>query len=436
MTGENFIGVLTLADNAPVDIEALEPGAAIGGITACTATPEQIAICNAPKSIRKTAILHSDGYSGFFAREITPELLDSEIRKIAASNAFAYDWCVGTTAVNYPSKISNGFGMQKQPSFYRNGDRLAKERLERLLKQCDPITLLRERAKAYGIRFSVTLRANAFYKPLNSSLNAQYFIDRPHLLQRECDGSFRAYPGPSYAYQETRDFYLGVIKEIAEHHPDAIVIEFMRHPPYFGYDKPIIEEYTRRYGSCSPKEYLNDKWQAIAAGIMTQHLRNVKAAIREIDPKIQLEVNVDWKDYYKQGIDLKTLLSEGIIDLLSPGINEIGYKKYFPLQPFKEMIRLSPHPVLLFPRVEGTIYGGDPTPDEEKGLVKIERRSYSLNMFRALWMRFKAEGADGLRPFNTGGTWLAAALADDAFNTQFMEFIEPLLDLRTETTKQ
>ena len=86
--------------------------------------------------------------------------------------------------------------------------------------------------------------------------------------------------------------------------------------------------------------------------------------------------------------------------------------------------------------MEGTIYGGDPTPDEEKGLVKIERRSYSLNMFRALWMRFKAEGADGLRPFNTGGTWLAAALADDAFNTQFMEFIEPLLDLRTETTKQ
>lgn len=433
LTGENFIGIVNVQKGAHLDIEALSDNVWLGHIIAIPATERQVALAKLPKSIRKTAILHSDGYSGFFSADVTQQSLDELVKRIAASNAFAFDWCVGTTTVNYPSKISNGFGKQKNPNFYRNGDRLAAQRLENLLKSCDPIVYLKERANAYGIRFSVTLRANAFYKPINSSLNAQFFIDHPELLQREPNGKYRDYPAPSYAFKETRDFYLGILKEIAERHPDAIVIEFNRHPPFFGYDKPLIDEYTRRHGKCTPDDFLNEKWQAIAAETMTNFLREARKSIRAIDPKIQFEINCDWKDYYKHGIDLRTLLGEGIIDLLSPGINETGMNKYFDLAPFREMIKASPHPVLLFPRVEGTIFGGDPTPDEEKGLVKIERRSYSVNMFRALWMRFKADGADGLRPFNTGGAWLSATLADDSGNTVFMEFVEPLLDLRKNT---
>ena len=136
------------------------------------------------------------------------------------------------------------------------------------------------------------------------------------------------------------------------------------------------------------------------------------------------------ENYYQHGIDLETLLSEGLLDAISPGVYEVGPKKYFPLAPFKTMMAKSPRKVLLIPRVEGTIYGGDPTVAEEKGLEVIQRRNMSVNMYKALWLKFRKEGADAIRPFNSGGSWLAAALADQSGLNRFEAFELSLLDFR------
>ena len=86
--------------------------------------------------------------------------------------------------------------------------------------------------------------------------------------------------------------------------------------------------------------------------------------------------------------------------------------------------------MLIFPRVEVTIFGGDPTPEEEKGLIKVERKSMSVPMFQQLFIAFLDDGADGIRPFNSGGASLSKALADRSELQRFKTFIMPLLDIR------
>ena len=241
----------------------------------------------------------------------------------------------------------------------------------------------------------------------------------------------KRYAKPSYAYPEVRKFYLDMVREIAAYKPDAIVIEFLRHPPFFMYDPPLVKEYTRRYGQCTPKNYLDENWQKMIREIMTHHLKDARKAIDEISPGTALEINFDDQDYMKHGIDLPAILKAGLVDVISPGIYHIGTAKTFPLAPFVAMIKESPRKVLLFPRVEGTIYGKDPTPEEEKGLVKIQRRSLSIPMFKGIFLDFLAQGADGIRPFNSGGVDLAKALSDRTALQRFAIFEMPLLDIRS-----
>ena len=94
------------------------------------------------------------------------------------------------------------------------------------------------------------------------------------------------------------------------------------------------------------------------------------------------------------------------------------------------MAKKSPRKVQVFPRVECTITGGDPTPEEEKGLVKILRKSMSHNMLFGIFARFASDGADGMRPFNGGGQGFAKAAANRSEVLRFARFVIPYLDIR------
>ncbi len=433
-TGEAFLGIFPFMDNpATITLNALDAGAEIGGLSISPVTDDEIEEYYAEKVVKPSAIIHSDGYSDFFAREITQKELEDRAVAFKKANAFALDWCVGTTAVNYPSRIATMFGQQKDVRFWRNGDRLAAERLAKLLKESgsDPIRILRDKTREQDLRFSVTVRANPWYASNESALNAEYLSQHTEWWMTDVDGKRKL--KPSYAYQGVRDFYMGIIKEVIEYRPDAITIEFLRHPPFFGFDEPLVNAYREKYGQCTRENYMDARWLRLQADVMTEWLRQVRKAIDAIDPKIALEINFDCDNYYKHGIDVENLLKEGLLDMISPGYYNIGTQKFFPLKPFVEMAKASPRKVLIFPRIEATIMGGDPTPEEEKGLVKILRRSLSVNQFIELMHDFERDGADGLRPFNAGGATLAEALSNKTDIQNFNKYVRPLLQLRTES---
>ncbi len=429
LTGEEFCVAAKLQANDKITFTALDKNTAIGNVKLLPISSEELAIYNAPEDIKPSVILHSDGYSDFYVRNITAGHLADRIKNYPVNHVFCYDFCVGTTAVNYPSKVATVIGQQRNVKFWRNGDRLAAERIKALHDQgINPLTYQREITRKLGLAYSITLRANAFYEKKSDSLNSQFFLDNPQFFQRRSDGSVNRQP--SYAYKEVRDFYLGIVKEIAAVKPDHVCIEFLRHPPFFGCDQPLIDEYIKRHGKFSRQNFLDDKYQKIMQDIMFDYLKEVRAAIDAVDPAIKLAINFDHAAYLQHGLDVEKILQTGLVDIISPGIYNVGYEKYFDLKPFVAMAKKSPRQVAVFPRVECTIIGSDPTPEEEKGLVKIRRKSMSSTMLMGIFARFAADGADGLRPFNGGGQWFAKAAANRSEVNRFGRFVMPYLDIR------
>ena len=431
-TGEAFLGLFPFMAHDTFTLNALDAGAEIGGLSISPVTDDEIEEYYAEKVVKPSAIIHSDGYSDFFFKEITQKELEDRVVSLKKANAFALDWCVGTSAVNYPSRIATMFGQQKNVKFWRNGDRLAAERLAKLLKDSgsDPIRILRNKTREQTLRFSVTVRANPWYGANENSLNSDYLSEHPEWMMTDVNG--KKMQKPSYAYQGVREFYLGIIKEILEYRPDAITIEFLRHPPFFGFDEPLVNAYKEKYGECSQENFKDEKWLRLQADVMTGWLRQVRKAIDAVDPKIAFEINFDCEKYFEHGIDVENLLKEGLLDMISPGYYQIGTQKFFPLKPFVEMAKASPRKVLIFPRIEATVMGRDPTPAEEKGLVKVQRRNLSNNQFIELMHDFEMEGADGLRPFNANGAKLAEMLSNKTDIRNFNKYIRPLLQLRTD----
>ncbi len=54
-------------------------------------------------------------------------------------------------------------------------------------------------------------------------------------------------------------------------------------------------------------------------------------------------------------------------------------------------------------------------------------------MFKSIYTKFLSQGADGIRPFNAGNNALAKELADQSALTKFVEFEEPVLNIRAIT---
>ena len=429
LTGEEFCMAAEFKAGDRITFTALQAGSAIGNVKLLPVSDADIALYNAPDEIKPAVILHSDGYSDFYSRAITAEYLAKRIKNYPANRVFCYDFCVGTSAVNYPSKVATVFGQQRNVKFWRNGDRLAAERIKALHDSgINPLTYQREITSKLNIAYSITLRANAFYGVNMGSMNSQFFLDNPQFFQSYPDGSQKRQP--SYAFPEVRNFYLGLVKEIAAARPDYLCIEFLRHPPFFGYDKPLIDEYTKRHGKFSPQDYGNEKYLKITQDIMFEYLSEVRRAIDAVDPSIKLAINFDHAAYLTHGLDVERIMQAGLVDMISPGIYNIGYEKYFDAKPFVAMAKKSPRKVEVFPRVECTITGGDPTPEEEKGLVKIRRKSMSHNMLFGIFARFAADGADGMRPFNGGGQGFAKAAANRSEVLRFARFVIPYLDIR------
>ena len=391
---------------------------------------KEIAVATAKDEIIPSVITHSDGYSNFFIGKLkTPAEFVQLINDASRGNLYEFDWCVGiSTSVNYPSKVASNFWYKK--NYYRAGDKVAGETIDKLIAEGnDPIKLVMDECKKHNLMLSLTFRADACYSSTSAGMNGKFYDDNPQLRQKNIEGLLLT--NLSYAYPETRAYFMSILKEMIAYKPNAIVIEFLRHPPFFGYDAPLIAMYTERYGKCDKSDFMNDKWQQLQCEIMTDFIKELRHQIDQVDSRIKLRVSFDEQSYYQQGLDVATWIKNSWIDMISPGIYNIGYEKYFPLGPFVKMVKNSPRPCLIFPRIECTIMGQDPSPAEEQGLIKVERKNVSNNMLKKLTLDFIREGAQGIRPFNGGGHVVSESIANRSSFQRWATFEMPFLDIRT-----
>lgn len=381
--------------------------------TLLTASGASAAEAPKPRNAPKLVVVNDDGFSPFYSgRYRKAEDLRKQMLLFRDTQVAVMEWCITSgSRVNYPSKVSEliGAGVKE---FGRRGDQLATETLRRLADEgVDTLEVVAKACHEAGILCQATMRMNGDYPTLpeeNSVMfNSGFWRAHPEFRVRNVKGVTGFVL--SYAFPEVREFKLGVLREAVERDIDGIHLDFLRHPPFFGYDEPLVKAFQAKHGQ-DPRALPADdsRWRQLRAEVMTCFLRDVRALLDAAGKRkgryLRLSARVDWREYRALGCDIETWLKEGLLDYLALAQHTLGGYE-FDLTPFVAMARGTGCAVLF--GEEGILSGHDTTAAEDKliaaGKMAPPRRGQlSLEQHQARAARWYAAGADGVHLFNVG----------------------------------
>ena len=209
-------------------------------------------------------------------------------------------------------------------------------------------------------------------------------LDHPELLIGERDELTRVCSiAFDYAHQRVRDFRLRLIEEACEKYDlDGVELDFLRHPLYF---RPGRE--------------------AAHMGLMTEFMGHVRAVLdwvgRERGKRLALAIRVlpPFEASERLGLDVRTWLAQGWIDVLIAGICD---RAYLPLDDVVRTAHKHDCPVLASVKV-----------------CPFRRFGCRPEVFRAIAANHYRAGADGIYFFNMSGLRDGPSSPDNGFGPDY-----------------
>ncbi|EDY17559.1 hypothetical protein CfE428DRAFT_4857 [Chthoniobacter flavus Ellin428] len=381
------------------------------------ADPDRIAPLTAPKRL----ILNDDGHNGFYTGRLKDAATLREVpQRMRGTQVGIYQWGVTLgTKVNYPSRIAElcGEGISTETlAAVRDGDRTLAGLLQKLRADgVDTLQCIAEGCHAADMQCYASVRMNAVY-PLKANgwvgdsmarfFNSKFWWDHPEWRVRSRDG--REQPSLSYAFPEVRARVLGIVREVLERDVDGVDLDFLRHPPCFGYEESLVKGYQDRF-HLDPQTIPDDhdeRWLHYRAELMTGLLREIRQAVDEAAKKkgrpLGLSARIDHANYLLWGCDVDVWLQERLLDILVVSQHGLGGWD-FDLRPFVQKAKGTGCAVYL--GEEATIAGRDPTPGDVAKLKPGEKApATATTMTEAMWFErarhWYEQGAAGIHIFN------------------------------------
>lgn len=357
----------------------------------------------------KTVIVNDDGHGGFFTDAYAGiEGLEAFIEPYRGTTLTALEWgvCLGTK-VNFLSDTFElfGTGPRTDLAHARRGDGQVARHLAAFRDRgIDPLDVVARKAHEAGIRLHVSLRVNEDYGAgwmgtwLPDTYNDTWYHDHPQLRITRRDGLREAHL--SYAYPEVLERKIALAREVLRPDVDGISLDFLRTPPFVGYDPPLVDSFRASTGK-DPRELPEDDrdWLRHRFGPMSDYVR----AVRDLAGSRVVSARVDHRFALEQGLDVETWLREGWIDTLILAEQALGGYE-FDLAPFVAIRERAGRGRILFGE-EAVCTGHDLTPEEDRALaqgkkVDVSRRTLSLREYLERALRWYSQGADGVHIFN------------------------------------
>jgi hypothetical protein len=376
-----------------------------------------------PRHGEKIIAINDDGFSAFYGgRYKSADDLRKQMLSFRDTQVAVFEWCISAgSRVNYPSKVSELVG-DGVTEFGRRGDQLAAETLHRFAEEgVDTLKVVTDACHEAGMACYASLRMNGDYasKPTDDSLsrqlNSNFWRAHPEFRVRGMKGEDKT--KLSYAYPEVRAFKLAILREAAARDIDGINLDFLRHPPFFGFDEPLKKAFRDKYQTDPATAPLEDpRWETLRAEMMTGFLRDVRQILDEESKRkgrhLGLSARIDWKDGKSLGCDVETWLHEGLLDYLTVAEHSLGGYE-IDLAPFVRMAKRKGCAILF--GEEAILSGHDRTAAEDKliaegKLAPPKRDHLTLEDYQARAARWYAAGADGIHLFNEGNHQVMSVL--------------------------
>jgi hypothetical protein len=382
-----------------------------------------------PHHAAKLLVINDDGFSAFYSGAYrSAQDLQKQVLSYRDTQVAVLEWCIlAGSRANYPSQATELIG-EGLTEFPRQGDQLAVETFRRLAEEkVDTLEVVARACHEAGLACYASMRMNGDYPAsymgdgVPRMFNSTFWRQHPEFHLRDKQG--RDQTKLSYAFAEVRDFKLRLLREAAARDIDGINLDFLRHPPFLGYEEPLVKGFQARFGQ-DPRQLANDdpRWVQWRCEVMTGFLREARKLLDEAGQtkgrRLGLSARVDWREYRAWGCDIETWLKEGLLDYLVLAQHSLGGYE-FSLAPFVAMAKGTGCAILF--GEEATVTGHDRTPEEDKliagGKMKPpENRTLSLEEYRARAARWYAAGADGLHLFNESRHGVFCALGNPGTN--------------------
>jgi len=405
-------GVLKLG--AEISPEPLE----LAYLKVLALTPAQAEVANgkAVAFAGRKLIYYSDGYSthGRFDEpsNYTAEKFEKYADQFADSGDIVerFDFSQGVTSVisSHLSKVPHTEYPGQFGHHHTNYSKYVGQNIKEnyIDKGLNPIEVMGKRLHKHKVPLYVGYRMNAFYDPpADLHYVSAYWREHPEFRLQPYRGEIWA--SRSYAYPEVRDFNLAIIQEMLGLGVQGIHLEFMRHPPFVGYDAPLVEAFQKAHGvsPLDPDFELWEEWQAAQTEVMTGFVRKVRALLdaegEKQGTRFGLTARIDYRNYRAQSLDLETWAREGLVDAIIPGDYTIRNHP-IDLSPFQKMVEGTKVKVYssLSPEETGT---RDPGPEDDEAGVPPPQGMMPVRDIKAFVVDAFRQGASGVYMFNNSG---------------------------------
>ena len=154
-----------------------------------------------------------------------------------------------------------------------------------------------------------------------------------HPEYRGVDRNGEPTPRIAFSYPEVREYVVSLFREMAEEYLiDGVSPLYCRRPPLVEYEPPLVEGFKAEYGR-DPRE-LDERdrdWLQYRSGALTDFMRRLRRAMDEVGAEsgrrlqVSAVVAKDEEENLYDGIDLKTWVSEGLVDVLMPFSSHAAY---------------------------------------------------------------------------------------------------------------
>ena len=376
-----------------------------------------------PRRGEKLVITNDDGFSQFFSGRLgTVADLRAEILSYRDTSIAVLEWCVyAGSRANFPAKATElvGHGVTE---FGRRGDKLVAETFRRFVADgVDTLEVVAAASHEAGLKCYASLRMNGDYPEsfmegtALRQFNSQFWRDHPEWRVRGPKGEDRT--KLSFAFPGVRAWKLELLREAAARDIDGLNLDFLRHPPFFGYEEPMRAAFREKYAADPASVADTDpRWHPLRSELMSGFVRDVRRLLddegRRKGRRLGLSARVDWREWRQHGCDLEVWLREGLLDYVVIAQRTLGGYE-IDLAPFVAMARGTGCAVLF--GEEAITTGHDLTAKEDRevaaGKMKEPVRDrLTLAQYRERATRWYAAGADGVHLFNENDRAIMRAL--------------------------
>ncbi len=230
--------------------------------------------------------------------------------------------------MNYPTKIARVGTYYGLNDFAQPGYRGEAEQWRRLQADgIDPYRLAVDYIHGMGMECHAGYRVAGFMSPPahdHFDYGDSYYSAHPEY--RGVDRNGDPTPRIAFSYPEVREYVVSLFREMASEYPiDGVAPLYCRRPPLVEYEPPLVEGFKAEYG-IDPRD-LGERdvdWLRYRSRSLTDFMRRLRQAMDEVGVssgrrlRVSAVVAKDEEENLYYGIDLKTWVAEGLVDVLIP----------------------------------------------------------------------------------------------------------------------